>query len=99
MSDFREQLYLNHLRVAGPSNIDDVEREGRATLAKWVQGEAEACCAAWGHEYAQYRTFEHPLTGAGYPQTLGGTPVVTNDLCRRCGHPRKPGESKHPQSP
>lgn len=79
MSDFREMIFLTRLQMENPSNPLD------------VQSLAEECCKAWGHDYvhAGHQGF---LPQLQTPQTIGGTPVVTNHKCRRCGHDRHPTE-------
>lgn len=78
-TDFREKLFLTHLMTEQPAS------------AEFVQVQAEECCKVWGHDYVE------DAWKGGYPaspQTIGGTPVVSNAKCRRCGRERHPTESR-----
>ncbi len=99
-NDFREQLFLAHLRAGDPAN------------AEYVQEQAELCCKAWGHDYRETsastlltRVLEldylvpnedvrERLEGQRIAQTVGGTPVVSNLSCNRCGHKHHPTEKR-----
>ncbi len=76
-TDFREKLFLTHLMSDQPAS------------AEHVQQQAELCCKTWGHDYvhAGHAGMLPPL-----PQTIGGTPVVSDFKCRRCGRERHPAE-------
>jgi hypothetical protein len=83
VKDFREQLFLVQLQIGKPSNPID------------VQALAEECCKVWGHDYVHvgHQGFlPSPQAYFPHPQTIGGTPVVTDHKCRRCGHERHPTE-------
>lgn len=75
MKDFREQLFLVHLRIGEPA------------APEYVQEQAEQCCKVWGHDYVHGGFVLSPL-----PQTIGGTPVVSDLQCRRCGQKRHPSK-------
>lgn len=84
VNDFREQLFLAYLKI------------GKSVDAEFVQGQAEQCCRDWGHDYNA--SFESPRRWelSPIPQTIGGTPVVSDLKCRRCGHTRHPKERNEP---
>jgi hypothetical protein len=74
-TDFREQLYMAHLQI------------GKPAAAESVQSEADECCSAWGHDYIHSGWSSLPSHARG-PETVGGTPIVSNAKCRRCGAER-----------
>jgi hypothetical protein len=80
MTDFREQLFLAHLQTGVP-----------AVRPKYVQEQAEECCEAWGHDYVRADAGHFGMLPP-LPQTIGGTPVVSDFKCRRCGRERHPAE-------
>jgi hypothetical protein len=85
MANFREQLFLAYFA------------SGKHVTPEYVQEEAESCCKVWSHDYVHadfYGREDHlpQLAKVLLPQTIGGTPVVTDYKCRRCGHERHPSE-------
>jgi hypothetical protein len=83
-NDFREKLFLAHLATDRPAS------------AVYVQGQAEECCKAWGHDYESrepgMRDWLDQRVAQSFARTLGGTPIVSNLTCRRCGHEHHPAE-------
>jgi hypothetical protein len=86
MMSFREELYLQ-MRKEVLAN----QALGVAEMAEQVQAEASSCCAVWGHEFDVASDMMSTMA-AIIPQTQGGTPVISNRKCSRCGHVPKPGE-------
>lgn len=86
MMSFREELYLQMRKVVLTDQAPTV-----AEMAEQVQAEASTCCAAWGHEFDVASDLMSKMVEI-VPQTQGGTPVVSNRKCSRCGHVPKPGE-------
>jgi hypothetical protein len=83
---FREELYLQLRKVVLADNAPTV-----SDIAEQVQAEASSCCLVWGHEFDIASDLMSKMAEI-VPQTQGGTPVVSNRKCSRCGHVPKPGE-------
>jgi hypothetical protein len=81
---FREELYIL-MRM----NTERTEKPNQLVLK--VQEEATACCEIWGHDFDKAEEVMSAMAQL-VPQTVGGTPVISNRRCSRCGHVPKPGE-------
>ena len=83
---FREELYLQMRKAVLTDDAPTVR-----DIAEQVQAESSSCCLVWGHEFDVASDMMSTMA-AIIPQTQGGTPVVSNRKCSRCGHVPKPGE-------
>jgi hypothetical protein len=88
-NDFREQLFLVHLQnLLQHGEIDS------PALVEYVHEQAEECCKGWGHDYERHEPGMRGWEQQRVAQTIGGTPIVSNLTCRRCGHEYHPTEKR-----